>query len=694
MPSLKDALQKPTNVGSPITAPAPPAAPAITPREQPGLAVGSLGPAPSIFTTDYDRVRQWYRPGTSQNRFPPLPLKVNPQLGAISRSNSTAIAVSSSDDDNTVLDGITHGTVPWWTDPGFIYWREDFLGGVLPSMWPGSGAGTPGVAYAGDWINFGSAFSRTTFGGNPPHAGIFAWSQTQTSSGFGGIMLNTNGDAGGSTNVTSRTMALLENPGWKMSWVFQFMGQAGNSSTTGADWAKKSFYCGLVGPGIGAIHPNNSTMGLGFSARPDCFFGLRYDTSHTPESWGLSQVGAGGGGNTVYTPHALAAGGLFQAAANQYINATIVVTGCANANNNGTFTCVANTTTTLTLNNPNGVVDNGVSASAVIRPTKLNITAVTQNTPAAGQTAYTVATHVSVAGTAGTTGGYHGQTITVAGCTNAGNNGTFTVIGSGINGTNTLIYVTNAGTTEVPAANTAFVTFTDGINDFGGNFKFEYVNNPQWNNAQIRHNVPGTVVDTGIAPTFGHWYRLDMSCSATGIVTISLLDETAAATVSSVYTIPKMVVNATGLSLVSDINKQVVVSLAPDGAGFNATPKVSFPQFGADGSVITISAVTGNPAVLNGTWTTYPNNALFSIGNWNAVITQTNAITFDATHTATLTGYPSFTPIVLWGCDDSGGNTAFPNASWCAVDLFTFVWNPNLGPGAPGTPNALKSRYW
>src|SRR6266576_2760166 len=606
MPSLKDALQKPTNVGSPITAPAPPAAPAITPREQPGLAVGSLGPAPSIFTTDYDRVRQWYRPGTSQNRFPPLPLKVNPQLGAISRSNSTAIAVSSSDDDNTVLDGITHGTVPWWTDPGFIYWREDFLGGVLPSMWPGSGACTPGVAYAGDWINFGSAFSRTTFGGNPPHAGIFAWSQTQTSSGFGGIMLNTNGDAGGSTNVTSRTMALLENPGWKMSWVFQFMGQAGNSSTTGADWAKKSFYCGLVGPGIGAIHPNNSTMGLGFSARPDCFFGLRYDTSHTPESWGLSQVGAGSGGNTVYTPHALAAGGLFQAPANQYINAKIVVTGCATAINNGTFT----------------------------------------------------------------------------------------VIGSGINATNTLIYVTNAGTTEVPAANTAFVTFTDGINDFGGNFKFEYVNNPQWNNAQIRHNVPGTVVDTGIAPTFGHWYRLDMSCSATGIVTISLLDETAAATVSSVYTIPKMVVNATGLSLVSDINKQVVVSLAPDGAGFNATPKVSFPQFGAHGSVITISAVTGNPAVLNGTWTTYPNNALFSIGNWNAVITQTNAITFDATHTATLTGYPSFTPIVLWGCDDSGGNTAFPNASWCAVDLFTFVWNPNLGPGAPGTPNALKSRYW
>jgi hypothetical protein len=88
MPTVNDATQKPDNIGERIDA-APASAqrvPPAIPREQPGLANGTLGPAPSIFTTDYDRVRQWARPGTSQNRFPPLPTKANPQLNAATRS--------------------------------------------------------------------------------------------------------------------------------------------------------------------------------------------------------------------------------------------------------------------------------------------------------------------------------------------------------------------------------------------------------------------------------------------------------------------------------------------------------------------------------------------------------------------------------------------------------------------------------
>jgi hypothetical protein len=93
MPSLKEATQRPANVGEVI----PPATPytqnvpPIIPREQPGLGPASLGPAPSLWTTGYDSVRQWARPGTSQGRFPALPTKANPQLNAAARSVTTTV---------------------------------------------------------------------------------------------------------------------------------------------------------------------------------------------------------------------------------------------------------------------------------------------------------------------------------------------------------------------------------------------------------------------------------------------------------------------------------------------------------------------------------------------------------------------------------------------------------------------------
>src|SRR5208337_1834454 len=101
MPSLKDALQKPANVGDPIEVAAPaiaqrPPAPPYVPNPQGGLATGSMGPAPASFTTPYDSVRQFIRPGVSQSRFPPLPTKANPQLNATTRSIASKVIASSS----------------------------------------------------------------------------------------------------------------------------------------------------------------------------------------------------------------------------------------------------------------------------------------------------------------------------------------------------------------------------------------------------------------------------------------------------------------------------------------------------------------------------------------------------------------------------------------------------------------------
>lgn len=97
MPRLEDATKKPSNIGE-IIPPATPTAqqvPPIIPREQPGLGPASLGPAPSLWTTGYDSVRQWARPGTSQGRFPTLPTKANPQLNAAARSVTTTIIKNS-----------------------------------------------------------------------------------------------------------------------------------------------------------------------------------------------------------------------------------------------------------------------------------------------------------------------------------------------------------------------------------------------------------------------------------------------------------------------------------------------------------------------------------------------------------------------------------------------------------------------
>jgi len=91
MPTKNEAMQRPANLGE-VIQPATPFAqnvPPIIPREQPGLGPASLGPAPAIWTTDYDKVRQWHRPGTSQGRFPALPTKSNPQINSSSSSVAT-----------------------------------------------------------------------------------------------------------------------------------------------------------------------------------------------------------------------------------------------------------------------------------------------------------------------------------------------------------------------------------------------------------------------------------------------------------------------------------------------------------------------------------------------------------------------------------------------------------------------------
>jgi hypothetical protein len=67
----------------------------------------------------------------------------------------------------------------------------------------------------------------------------------------------------------------------------------------------------------------------------------------------LTSVAAASGGNTVYT------GTISDGASNNLVGLKILISGAQNGVNNGTYTCTASTGTTITLNNPKGVVESG-----------------------------------------------------------------------------------------------------------------------------------------------------------------------------------------------------------------------------------------------------------------------------------------------------------------------------------------------
>lgn len=149
MPSLKDALQKPANVGEPIETAAPQVAQRISnppyvpnTRGDAGLAIGSMGPAPASFTTSYDSVKMWIRPGVSQSRFPPLPTKANPQLNSATRSivsNATAASSGSIELTAPSIFTLTDQTVA-------------LPGPLVLALSPQ----TPNTVFAGPALNFGS----------------------------------------------------------------------------------------------------------------------------------------------------------------------------------------------------------------------------------------------------------------------------------------------------------------------------------------------------------------------------------------------------------------------------------------------------------------------------------------------------------------------------------------------------------
>ena len=169
-------------------------------------------------------------------------------------------------------------------------------------------------------------------------------------------------------------------------------------------------------------------------------------------SYVLSAAANASGNNTVYTGTTLSP---------LLPNETVTISGFTNAGNNGLFVVVSSTSTTVTVNNPNGVAESiaaslvstsGITNWGIVRPS----TAITVGPPTGGggqsftlsAVANASAGNTVYTGTALSTL-VAGVSATIQGFVTGANNGTFTVVSS----TSTTVTVNNAsGVAETHAA--------------------------------------------------------------------------------------------------------------------------------------------------------------------------------------------------------------------------------------------------
>ena len=212
-------------------------------------------------------------------------------------------------------------------------------------------------------------------------------------------------------------------------------------------------------------------------------------------------------------------------------------------------------------------------------------------------------------------------------------------------------------------------TTSPSIND--SFFTLEVVANPTFT-SPARNNTQGVTLVTNVVPVQGQWHRLDISCSAAGTVTLTL-DGSSDNTL--VTPIPVFSFTTT------------VGALSQNGAGrFSWAPSGSVPQSAWNtGTLLTASGFASSLVPFNTTWQLTASD--------ESLVGFDTSLTLSGSQAGVmLSGYPSLIPIFMAGQDD----TATPDSDdWLfVVDYFSLVWNPNLGPNAPGTPDATLSRYF
>lgn len=205
---------------------------------------------------------------------------------------------------------------------------------------------------------------------------------------------------------------------------------AGNVPETPTNKAKVPGYnnvflslSGTDGPTTFQLNPD-IVDASGATVNPGTAYALSAVAASSPGVLTLSAAAAAVNGETVYT------GTITGGGSNAFAGFTFTIAGFDDAVNNGEFIATASTTTTLTLENPNGVLDTHAATA----------------TPLEGTAVYTGTF------TGATTGSLVGQTLVVTGFVAANNNGTFIVTA---NSGATTVTLDNPVATAVTAAGTA-----------------------------------------------------------------------------------------------------------------------------------------------------------------------------------------------------------------------------------------------
>lgn len=295
---------------------------------------------------------------------PAAPVKL---FGPLNVSKQPSVSVGTGGGSPTpppsgVTDGLIHGqggggvdSGSWEADPAYVVMRDDFFsagqtGGAISTNAPLKVGDLGWTAIA---LTNGNALSSTL--GTPPNLGTFSWENNGTASAVVGLVLTAGSTFNSGSFFNDNCMALLEYPNWKATFIWKT--DYAVESTTTHNTAKKAMYIGFVGGTYaGNLTGNNSS-------RPNCFMGIRFDTSNSPGAVVVTAVGNGTGVYTV-TSNSYVAG---------LIGSTVTFANCGSAANNGTFIVTAATATSLTTTNTSSVTGTGLTGSATY-PTPPNDT--------------------------------------------------------------------------------------------------------------------------------------------------------------------------------------------------------------------------------------------------------------------------------------------------------------------------------
>lgn len=205
-------------------------------------------------------------------------------------------------------------------------------------------------------------------------------------------------------------------------------------------------------------------------------------------------------------------------------------------------------------------------------------------------------------------------------------------------------------------------------------FNFEVVENVLVG-AYSRNNTQGTVVNTNITPTAGVWYRLEILCVSAGSVTLSIWGSDGSFSSSSFTVSQYSLTVGSNVASIANGNGIAELSLSSTFHPWNS------------GAPITISGLTGTPAILNGAALINLPNLSSTVLNW---INTKGNITDQNVSTVTVVGYPCLVPCIRWGNSSTGSpasNTYF------VYDFFGFVWN-SPGLASPSVSVAQTNPRW